>query len=62
MLSAPQGFLFDKWLGDEHPWVEDWFQCSDCDRGFIVVYRADKYPVCPWCTITDRADPIHETE
>lgn len=62
MLRAPRAFLFDRWLGNEQPWYQEWFACPDCEREFVVVYRCDKYPVCPWCTLTDRADIIHEME
>lgn len=57
-----QGFLFDRWLDNEYPWIEDHMECSGCDREFIVVYRSDKYPVCPYCVITDRTSIIELIE
>lgn len=56
------GYLFDRWLDDEYPWIEDLFACGGCGREFIVVYRSDKYPVCPYCVITDRTSIIEVIE
>ena len=47
-------FVFDRWLDDSRPWIVDEFTCS-CGRYLLLVHRSDRYAVCPFCVITDRA-------